>query len=334
MATTNEVQQPESGGGEGSPVPRADAAELLKQADGLKDENMEKEEELKKLRAMLEENNGRLAGFEAEDAKRRKQYAEKYTVDYDTFVKAIEEGTGKPMSELLKAQYEKTFTDPDFEEAREGLWLNHTRMADVAASKKALDDELLVLKDKNRKLGETVDKATGVIVNARRKEEIVTTITPEQEKQALAADDSARTQHAGVNASGRTPLEPGQLMRAVPHAKELPFLRGYGFDAQVEVNASDRKDGYNPARRREPMQLYEPPVHKQFYDADTGECNFPNSARHFDASRNMFAFWCDPRVGMATKDLTSFVKLEASRNTLERKDAGDWESKRRLGTNK
>lgn len=315
---------------QGDAVPRADAQELLKQADLLKEANAEKDRRLKEMEAALKANQAENAKFREADAERAAKYAEQHMPEYEEYVKTLEDIEGQPMDESLKESYKQTFTNPAFEKGRKSMWAMHQRGVEVAASKKAAEESLAAALDKNKKLNSAVGKATNAIVSAHKREEIVTTLSPEQAENAMDYDASKRKE-VDVTAS-RGVLEPGQIMMAAPHAKEFAFLQQYGFGPQqTTVTASGEAVGYAPVQRRAPMKLYEPPVHNRFFDSETGECNFPNSARNYESGKRHFAFMCDSRLDLANRDLSTMVSLVAARNETVRKDAGQFESKRRNG---
>jgi len=344
--------QPGSGAGAGDglgAVPQADARELLKQADSLKEQaaaeqkaRVALEEKLKAAEEALKAKDAENSYFKEQEAKRAAAYQAKHEPEYKEYVDAVNEqrkAEGEPLlTEEEKKVYHAQFTNPQFELGRKDMWRMHQRTVGVAASLKAKEEalkaeqeRLKVVTEKNKQLNSSIGKATNAMVNAHKRDDIAKSLTPEQQQLARDEDSESR-KTAEVNASGgrRVPLEPGQIMHATPHANEKSFLAAYGFVKETGVNASDQyQPGYKPVQSRTPMTLYEPRVPRVLYDEETMSGSVPeNSARNWECGSRMFAVMCDPRLGLATSDLSRLVRY--TENVEARKDAGDWESKRVL----
>lgn len=344
-----EAQPPAAGHGD---MPQADARELLKQTEKLNDENEAKAKAMADMEARLKEAEEALKAKDAEneyfrnqDNKRRKEYEEEHKSEYEEYIKNLEDARGSPLTKEAKDQYYATFTNPDFAEGRTDLWSMYQHQVSVAASAKKKEDELAakqkeldVLLAKNKELNDGIGKATEKLVNAhKRRDEIVSTLTPEQEAKNME-ENAATRKTVNLNASRRTPLEPGQMMAAAPSDNERPFLAAYGYGRDADVNASGNKGdefGYKPVNSRRPMQLYEPRVPSVLYDEDTMEGSVPDySARNFESGKRLFAWMADPSIGLARGNLVNMVSLVASRNTITRKDATEWEAKRRMAASR
>jgi hypothetical protein len=276
----------------------SDAADLLKQADALKEQLGARDKTMAEMQA-------RLAAFEAREAAERKAYADAQAPRLQEYIKASEERHG-PMSDADKKSYEAAFTDPRFKATGERFWKEHQSTQELAASKKKQEDELKALKEEARRNAETLASMSQKLGSARAS--IAQAVAPE-----LTA--------AEVEASARDAAELRRPTRArlsdmmevtAPAGEEIGWLREAGFQVgERDVNASSRAAlGLERELLREVPAA---PAHRQMLDAE-GELMFPASARYHNPT--VFGWLAQQSGVMADTDLTQHVTIDATKSGI------------------
>lgn len=282
-----------------APTANPEAESLLKQADILKEQQMEAAKALEKERADRSQLEKELAHYRARAAAEAAKYAAAQEPKYKEYVEQLQITAGKTLPEGKLKQYHTLFTDPEFKEDAEVMFAAHREMVELKASAKARDEELAKERAEKAKLNETLTKATQQVGSMRK-----------SYADAIQPQEPVRKE-VGVNCS----LNANEILCAAPSVAELPFLQKYGFSNEVNVNASG--SGGGGAQGCKPFRTSIAPAreHRLLYDED-GDLQFPNSARYTNPTR--FA-WMVNEAPFQTTDLSEIVSINASGTFIEPK---------------
>ncbi len=297
-----------------SPADKQVADETLKQMDNLKEQLRELEKEKEKNK-QLEALTARLMEKEKASAEQYKKEREPQAKEY---IEAQEKNLGMTLSEALKKQYYNAFTNPEFKQNADLLWKQHQHAVELAASAKAKDEELTVVRTEKTKLSETLSKVGQQVGGMRAS--YAQSLTPAQTEAAMRDDEASNRKAVGVNASAAG-LGLGEIMCATPAAWEmqLPFLVQNNF-APGEVNASGSYDQNQVIRRTSVQAARE---HRLLRD-EQGEIQFPASMRYL--APHLYGFMCNDS-GLAhadSSDLGNYVQFNAERTFVKEKRVDDF----------
>lgn len=234
---------------------KSEAAEILRQADLLQQQNVQLQQELAEFRAQKEEET--------------KQYAASQEPKLDEYLKALEARQGT-LAEKEKSVIRAAFTNPKYKRDGERMWKDHQELVSVAASAKAQASELVQIKAERDRLLETQTKLSQSLGPSAMRASYASALAPDSIPSAGA---SLPTKDAGVSASG---LSLTEVMGVMPSAteKELGFLQQYHFPTEFGVRAS------NGSGKQLRMSMPAPAEHRLLLDPITGERNFPASMRY------------------------------------------------------
>lgn len=297
MSETATQQQPNTTQSSSSTQSSSMDAELLKQADSLKEQANTTQATLEKERQEKAELQKKLEALEAWAAREQEEYARNQLPKAQQYIAGVEASTGKTMSEKMKEQYMATFCNKQFKAGAEDLWAQHEYQMNVkasrdAAEKKAKDlEERLAAAEKEKE--EVVSKATRSIMASRKGFSEALEQKPVDEKREEQVQRKVPLTH---------------IMCAQVADHELPFLKQFGFGTDLEVKASADDD-----EQLRPLvsSIAKPPTHRLLLDPISKERNFPNSARYGDLSQQrLFAFMCSKEelVSGSLNDLVSVPK--------------------------
>lgn len=319
MADTQNTQSGSaaSGGGVNAPV---SGNELLEQAAQLKtqltEETKAKEAQAQKM-AQMEADLSRLRKLEEAVAAKAKQEQDAYEKaqlpKYEAYVSELT-ASKTPLSEDMKADLKRQFTDLRFKDVAEFFEGQHRRMVELAASKKEAEEKLKAEQEDKKKLESAVTKTSQVLNHSRSEfaQSLSSKDSKEDESRRKTVNDAFSSD---VNASAGG-LD--RIMSLEPGMEETDFLRAYGFrprDDLVGVHASSSL--YNGGR----VGLTSVPVaasHTLLYDED-GNLNNPDSARFGGQPQKLFFGWMCSRKELVTGDLSDVARMREDKNTIERK---------------
>lgn len=255
----------------------AEAAEILRQADLLKQRN-----------AAVEQENAALAAevkaYRAHKEEQDKRFAEEREPQYNEYVKHLEAKKGGPLDEKQKSVLRAAFCKPEYKQDGDRMWGEYQDAMAVMASKKSLEQELAAMRAERDKLLETQSKLT---------QSLGPSATRASYASAVAVPDMAAVT-AGAAASGVTKevggggLALNEIMGAAPSATEVQmgFLQEYCFPTEFGVRASSA--GGKQLRSSVPAA----PEHGLLYDK-YGDKTHPASMRW--NAPHLFAFYANNR---------------------------------------
>jgi len=290
------------------------AEEILKEAEKLNTQLDEQKKQSESVAAKLAEMEKELAYHRAKEAKEAEEYK---AAQLPKFQKWLEiEESEKPMPDKMKAGYEQAWTDIRYKDNATKLEEQMNRVISLQASAKAAEEKAKKLEAEKQALEQSVTASANAVKSINARNAVASAISKDVPS-PQASDDRKETD---VNAS----LNLGQIMVRGPSDAELPFLQAHGYSSEIDVNASlhDRYGGGKSFR----TSIKAPPRSKQDRDED-GQLNFPASARNIPGCDSLFAFMYETRDDLAKSDLSDLVHINASKNTIQRKDAEEWEKK-------
>ena len=252
--------------------------------------------------------------YRAEKQAEQDAYSKAQEPKYSAYVQDLEASRKEKLSEPQREGYRQTFCDMRFKAAAKDLEMQLNEKVELRASLKAALDKASVEEEHRKTLETSVTKTTAILNNSRA--DFAKTI---DNGQASSEDEQRRKVKADVEASANLGLN--QMMCAPASIAELPFAQAYGYRSEVDVNASatDPYGGGRLFRKTMPVAA----SHKHLIDED-GNSNFPASARIHN--KYFFSWMCDNDF-LREGNLNDLVVLNASKNTVIRKDAGAWYEK-------
>lgn len=256
---------PAAGGETTTPFSAAskEAAEILRQADLVKQQNQQMAEELNYLRAEKQK-------AETEYAKEREPQLKKY-------LEHLESKTGKPLDAEEKRINERVFSKPEYKREADRRWQEFQDNVAVTASLKARDQELATLRAQHEELLKTQNKlAQSFGPSAMRASYAQAVAQPDLTSAVNASAVPGTTKEAASVAASAGGLALGEIMGVAPSATErqLGFLQEYNFPTEFGVRAS------NGTGKQLRMSMPAAPEHSLLLDHSTGERNFPASMRY------------------------------------------------------
>ena len=288
------------------PTQNKEAEDLLKQTSLLKEQVNEATAERERLRKMEQQ----LAYYQAKEREEAEIYKKNQEPKFNEYVAGLVTASGKELTELEKKQYYEAFTNPQHKHHAERMYNAHVHTVQLAASKKAKEDEMsaaLAAKEAEiKRLSEAIAKSNSAVGGMRASYANAMKL----ETPAAAAAEENRKE-VGVSAS-RMGLN--EIMNAPPSVAELPFLREHGFCTEVGVNASATAAANG--QRLMPVSVAAAREHRNLYDPETHEPNFPASARY--VSPATFA-WYINHSSILSDDVSDMVAINASRTFIEEK---------------
>lgn len=240
-----------------------DEAEILRQADLLKQENTNMSQELEALRAFKAEQD-RIK------AEQDRKYAAEREPQYKKYVEHLEAKQGAALDEKEKGVLRAAFCKPEYKKDGDRMWQEFQDNVAVTASKKALEVELAAMKAERDKLMEMQTKLTQSLGPSARRDSYASAVAVPDIASAVNASAAGGVSR-DMSSSG---LALNEVMGAAPSATEIQcgFLQEYNFPTDVGVRASA---GGKQLR----MSMPAPPEHALLFDQRTGERNFPASMR-------------------------------------------------------
>lgn len=288
--------------------------ELLKQADSLKadvnESNRIKEETLKRLLALEEENKR----YKAKEQAEQDAYAKSQEPKFQAYVTELEASRKEKLSDFERKKYETIFCSLKCKDSARDLELAMNEKIELRASLKAAQDAAKAESEKVKQLETAVTKTTQVLNHSRQ--DFAKTV----DNNAAAAEDEQRRK---INTEVKASLKLNQIVNPHPSVGELPFLQAYGYTSEVNVNASQQDDQYS----NKPFVTAVPVAasHKHLIDEERN-LMFPDSARYHAPA--FFGWMCDNEE-LRNGDLSDVVNLVASRNEIDRRLVEDWEARHR-----
>ena len=286
------------------------AEEILQEAEKLNTQLDEERKNSETTSAKLAKMEQELAYHRAKEAKEAEEYKNSQMPKFEKWV-ALKE-TDKPIPEKMKAGYEQAWTDIHYKDNARFLEEEMNTMISLQASKAELEVEKNRLAAEKAALEQSVTASANAVKSMNARQSVASTIsTPSAEETDRKETD--------VQAS----LNLGEIMLRGPSDAELPFLQSYGYSNEIDVNASAH-DRYGGGRRFL-TSIKAAPRSKQDRDVD-GNLNLPASARNIPGCDGLFA-WMAGNKDLRTANLQDLVSISASKNTVVRKDAEEWEHK-------
>ena len=319
-ATPSQPQQQQQQQQQQSFVPGSnnDAADLLKQADSLK----EQLEEARRAQATAEksqaEKDAMLKRLLAKEATESKRYADAQEPKLKEVIEGEEARQG-PMTEDRKTTLRRLFTVPDFKDNAERHYKEHRNAVELAASKKAQEEEIAALKAEKIKLTELMSRTAQSIGGMRASyAQAMPSAAADIAASAAAEKDAIGSRKdVGVEASGLS-LSDMMVPVPVPSKESMSWLQPYGYTNEVSVSASVTEDGV--MQRAVPRAVHAAPGHRLLYDPE-GERTHPMSMRWLNPAHAGFMF---NNTSLMRDNLDNYVSIDASRSgILEEKRVDD-----------
>lgn len=314
VAETNQAATRPAGGGESA----VRAEEILAEAEKLNTQLDEQKKQNESVSAKMAELEKELAYHRAREAKEAEEYK---AAQMPKFQKWLEiEEADKPMPEKMKTGYEQAWTDIRFRDNATKLEEQMNRVISLQASARAAEERAKKLEEEKAALEQSVTASAKAVKTMNARASIASTVSnPAATGGGASADESDRKETsvtAGMNLN--------EIMLRGPSDAELPFLQAHGYSSEIDVNASlhDRYGGGKEFRR----SIALPPRSRQDRD-ENGQLNMPASARNIPGCDGMFAFMYEMRDELRNSDLSNLVSINASKNTIVRKDVEEWEGK-------
>lgn len=308
-AETNQAPQ----GGENKSAVRAE--EILAEAEKLNTQLDEQKKQNESVSAKMAELEKELAYHRAREAKEAEEYK---AAQMPKFQKWLEiEEADKPMPEKMKTGYEQAWTDIRFRDNATKLEEQMNRVISLQASARAAEERAKKLEEEKAALEQSVTASAKAVKTMNARASIASTVSnPASGGGADETDRKETSVTAGMNLN--------EIMLRGPSDAELPFLQAHGYSSEIDVNASlhDRYGGGKEFRR----SIALPPRSRQDRD-ESGQLNMPASARNIPGCDGMFAFMYEMRDELRNSDLSNLVSINASKNTIVRKDVEEWEGK-------
>lgn len=277
----------------------SDAEGLLKQADMLKEQQMEAAKQLEKEKSEKSAMQKELEFYRAKAAAEAEEYKKQQEPKFNEYIEQLQITAGKKLPESKIAQYRTLFTVPQFKEDADAMYAQHKQTVELKASAKKFEEELAKERAEKAQLTATLSKASQQVGGMRK-----------SYADALSAEriEEPVRKEVGVTAS----LNANEIMAAMPSVADLPFLQKYGFSNEVGVNASAAGGGGAKLIRTSVQAARE---HRLLLDED-GDLQFPASARYHNPT--VFA-WMVNEAPLNTMDLSDHVAINASRTFVEEK---------------
>ena len=302
-------------------VPLREMESMVKQTDMLKEQLNEKQRALEAAEvakseaakaAMSSEERAELDALRAEKKAQLEAYKAANMPKAEEYMKWREEQDGSPLTETEKKVYLAAFTNPQYKRDGERFERDMRRTVDLAASKKALEDERLKQEESQKnemaKLLAEKQKLTELIGQGSANMRATYAAMMSQKNESLTEEPKTLV---GVNASR---ANPGEILNAKPSEHEMGFLSEYNFTNQVNVNAS-KDDPWAPEQRFFRQTLPSVPRHTQLVN-EHGELNFPDSWRY---TNETVMSWLVNESGLADADTSNYVSINTSRTFMEPK---------------
>jgi hypothetical protein len=283
----------------------SEAEGLLKQADLLKEQQMESQKALEKQTQEKSAMEKELAYYRARAAAEKAKYAAEQEPKFKEYIQELQVTAGKNLPEQKIKQYHTLFTDPEFKDDADAHFARHREMVELKASKKQYEEDLAKERAEKAKLNDTLSKASHQMGGMRKSyADSLATAAEQQQREPLRKE-------VNVNAS----LNANEIMCSAAAAVELPFLQRYGFSNEVNVNASSGGGMHGSAMKPIRTSIAAAREHPLLLDED-GDPQFPYSARYLNPTR--FA-WMVNEAPFERMDLTEMVAVSASKTFLEEK---------------
>lgn len=308
-------------------VPLKEMESMVKQTDLLKEQLNEKQRALEAAEvakseaakaAMSNEERAELEALRNEKKAQLDAYKTANLPKAEEYMKWREEQDGSPLTDTEKKVYLAAFTNPQFKRDGERFERDMRRTVELAASKKALEDERLKQEESQKsemaKLMAEKQKLTELIGQGSANMRATYAAMMSQKTESLTDEQKQAEEPktlVGVNASR---LNPGEILNAKPTEHELGFLSEYNFTNKVDVNAS-KDDPWAPEQKLFRQSLPSVPKHTQLVN-DQGELNFPDSWRY---TNETVMSWFVNESGLADADTSNYVAINASRTFMEPK---------------
>lgn len=302
-ATTNSAAvAPAAAAPASAPAPASnnEAAEgLLKQADMLKEQQMEAAKQLEKEKSEKSAMQKELEFYRAKAAAEAEEYKKVQEPKFNEYIEQLQITAGKKLPENKVAQYRTLFTVPQYKEDADAMYAQHKQTVELKASAKKFEEELAKERAEKAQLMATQSKLSQQVGGMRK-----------SYADALSAEriEEPVRKEVGVAAS----LNANEIMAAMPSVADLPFLQKYGFSNEVGVNASAAGGGGAKLIRTSVQAARE---HRLLLDED-GDLQFPASARYHNPT--IFA-WMVNETPLNSMDLSDHVAINASRTFVEEK---------------
>jgi hypothetical protein len=242
-----------------------EAAEILRQADLLKQENQTMAQELEALRAHKAETDR----LKAESDKR---FADEREPQFKKYVEHLEAKKGGAIDDKQKGVLRAAFCKPEYKQDGDRMWQEFQDNVAVTASNKALEKELAAIKAERDRLLDTQSKLA---------QSMGPSATRASYANAVAVPEMAAVVNASATSGGVTRDTTGgglalsEIMGATPSATEIEcgFLQEYNFPTEFGVRASG-------AQGKSLRSSFPPaPEHRLLYDEKTGYRTHPGSMR-------------------------------------------------------
>jgi hypothetical protein len=298
-ATTNTAAVAPAATPASAPASNNEAAEgLLKQADMLKEQQMEAAKQLEKEKSEKSAMQKELEFYRAKAAAEAEEYKKQQEPKFNEYIEQLQITAGKKLPESKIAQYKTLFTVPQFKEDADAMYAQHKQTVELRASAKKFEEELAKERAEKAQLMATQSKLSQQVGGMRK-----------SYADALSAEriEEPARKEVGVAAS----LNANEIMAAMPSVADLPFLQKYGFSNEVGVNASASGGGAKLIR----TSVQAAREHRLLLDED-GDLQFPASARYHNPT--VFA-WMVNEAPLNTMDLSDHVAINASRTFVEEK---------------
>lgn len=289
--------------------------EMMRQVDSLKEKYNMSAQEKEDIQRELDAHKLELAQYREEKKRQQEAYAKEQEPKYQAYVQELEASRKAPLTEEQKKGYQTTMCDIRFREASKDLELQLKEKIELRASLKQAQEKAAAEEERCKTLESSVNKTTAILNHSRG--EFAKTM--DNDKQI--AQEDAQRRKLDVEASGRLGLN--EIMVPHPSIQEMPFVKAYGYVAEINVNAS-ASDPYNGGRlykRTLPVAA----THRHLLDEE-GNNNFPASARIHNPP--FFSWMCNNQA-LINGSLDDVVTLNQKLNVIERKDNEAWEAKNR-----
>lgn len=277
-----------------TPHSNPEAEGLLRQADMLKEQQLESQ----KAQSAMEKE---LSYYRTKAKAEAEEYKKVQEPKVKEYIDQLEATTGDKLTEQERLAYFNAFTNPTHKKDADRLFKQHQQTVELVASKKKFEQELAVERSEKAKLAEMVAKASQQVGGMRKSYADSLNVAAEQQQMEPARKE------VSVGAS----LNANEIMCAAPSATELPFLQTYGFSNEVGVNASG--SGFMTGSKPFRTSITAAREHSHLIDEE-GDLQFPHSARYHNPTR--FA-WMVNEATFQQTDLSNFVAINASKTFIE-----------------
>ena len=303
-ATTNSAAvAPAAAAAAPAPASNNEAAEgLLKQADMLKEQQMEAAKQLEKEKSEKSAMQKELEFYRAKAAAEAEEYKKAQEPKFNEYIEQLQITAGKKLPETKVAQYRTLFTVPQYKEDADAMFAQHKQTVELRASAKKFEEELAKERAEKAQLMATQSKLSQQVGGMRK-----------SYADALSAEriEEPARKEVGVAAS----LNANEIMAAMPSVADLPFLQKYGFSNEVGVNASGTSGSAHGGGKLIRTSVQAAREHRLLLDED-GDLQFPASARYHNPT--IFA-WMVNEAPLNSMDLSDHVAINASRTFVEEK---------------